>query len=145
MSASQPRLSGRGLPSWKSSLRREDQVKPDRRPEPLKPLSEALEDHSAEGIEILTAQPWRLAETTVVAMLALVAAALVGWFIGRTDVIVTAPGTLGPESEVRRIYAPVDGELADIYIAEGQPVQKDDVIGRINARGAIEAGTHARP
>lgn len=118
-------------------------MKPDRRPEPLKPLSEALEDHSAEGIAILTAHPWRLAETTVVATLALVAAALVWSFIGRTDVIVTAPGTLAPESEVRRIYAPVDGELADIYIAEGQPVQKDDVIGRINARGAIEAATNA--
>jgi HlyD family secretion protein len=56
---------------------------------------------------------------------------------------VTAQGTLSPESEVRRIYAPIDGELADLYIAEGQPVQKDDVLARINARGAIEAASNA--
>ena len=57
--------------------------------------------------------------------------------------IVTTQGTLSPESEVRRIYAPIDGELADLYIAEGQPVQKDDVLARINARGAIEAASNA--
>jgi hemolysin D len=110
---------------------------------PIKPLSEALEDHSAEGIAILTAQPMRLIEATIIVMVALILSALVWSCIGRADVIVSAPGALGPESEVRRIYAPVDGELADIYIAEGQPVKKDDVIGRINARGAIEAATNA--
>ena len=46
-----------------------------------------------------------------------------------------------PDSEVRRIYAPVDGELANLYIAEGQPVSKGDVLARLNARGAIEAAT----
>ncbi|TGR36078.1 biotin/lipoyl-binding protein, partial [bacterium M00.F.Ca.ET.199.01.1.1] len=46
-------------------------------------------------------------------------------------------------SEVRRIYAPIDGELADLYIAEGQPVSKGDVLARLNARGAIEAASNA--
>lgn len=109
----------------------------------LRPLHEALEDHSAEGISILTAEPWRLTRATVVAMLALVLCALLWSFIGHADVIVTAPGTLWPESEVRRVYAPVDGELANIYIAEGQPVSKGDVLARLNARGAIEAATRA--
>jgi HlyD family secretion protein len=54
-----------------------------------------------------------------------------------------AQGTLAPESEVRRFYAPVDGELADLYVAEGQPVSKDDVLARLNARGAIEAAANA--
>jgi HlyD family secretion protein len=44
---------------------------------------------------------------------------------------------------VRRFYAPVDGELANLYIAEGQPVSKGDVLARLNARGAIEAATNA--
>ena len=64
-------------------------------------------------------------------------------FFGRADVIVTAQGALQPDSEVRRFYAPVDGELANLYIAEGQPVSKGDVLARLNARGAIEAATNA--
>lgn len=106
-------------------------------------LTEALEDHSAEGIEILSAEPWRFTHATVMTMVALLLAALVWSFFGRADVIVTAPGTLVPESEVRRFYAPVDGELANLYIAEGQPVSKGDVLARLNARGAVEAATNA--
>lgn len=109
----------------------------------LRSLTEALEDHSAEGIAILTAEPWRFTQATVVAMVALMLSALVWSFFGRADVIVTAQGTLLPESEVRRFYAPVDGELANLYIAEGQPVSKGDVLARLNARGAIEAATNA--
>ncbi|MBS1191770.1 MAG: HlyD family efflux transporter periplasmic adaptor subunit [Rhodocyclaceae bacterium] len=109
----------------------------------LKPLAEALGDHSAEGVAILTAEPSRLAQAIVVVLLALVLCGLVWSFFGRVDVIVTAPGTLWPESDVRRVYAPVDGELANIYIAEGQPVSKGDVLARLNARGAIEAATNA--
>ncbi|MEM5423664.1 HlyD family efflux transporter periplasmic adaptor subunit [Paraburkholderia sp. BR14263] len=112
-------------------------------PEPPRPLGEALGDHSEEGVAILTARPWRLIEATIITMVALVVCGLLWSFVGRADVIVSAQGALAPESEVRRIYAPVDGELVDIYIAEGQPVEKDDVIGRINARGAIQAATNA--
>jgi len=105
----------------------------------LKPLTEALGDHSTEGIAILTAEPWRVLHAVVYTMIALVLAGL-GWsIIGRADVIVTAQGTLMPDSELRRFYAPVDGELANLYIAEGQPVSKGDVLARLNARGAVEA------
>jgi HlyD family secretion protein len=109
----------------------------------LKPLNEALEDHSAEGIAILTAEPWRFTQATVLGMLGLILTALAWSFFGHADVIVSAPGTLAPESEVRRFYAPIDGELANLYIAEGQPVSKGDVLARLNARGAIEAATNA--
>lgn len=109
----------------------------------LKPLTEALEDHSAEGISILTAEPWRFTQAAIIAMVALVLVALAWAFVGRADVIATAQGTLMPESEVRRVYAPVDGELANLYIAEGQPVSTGDVLARLNARGAIEAATSA--
>ena len=113
------------------------------RPEPITPLSEALEDHSAEGIAILTAQPWRFTQAAIFTMLLLVLAALAWSFFGHADVVVSAPGTLVPDSDVRRLYTPVDGELADLYIAEGQPVSKGDVLARLNARGAIEAATNA--
>jgi HlyD family secretion protein len=48
-----------------------------------------------------------------------------------------------PASELRRFYAPIDGELANLYVAEGQPVSKGDVLARLNARGAIEAAASA--
>lgn len=108
-----------------------------------KRLAEALEDHSAEGIAVLTAEPWRFTRLTLYTILALVVAGLLWSFFGHADVIVSAQGTLVPESEVRRMYTPVDGELANLYIAEGQPVSGGDVVARINARGAIEAATSA--
>jgi hemolysin D len=109
----------------------------------LTPLSQALGDHGTEGIAILTAEPWRALHAVVYTMIALVLAALAWSFVGRADVIVTAQGVLQPDSEVRRFYAPVDGELANLYVAEGQPVSKGDVLARLNARGAIEAATNA--
>ncbi|WP_454721490.1 MULTISPECIES: HlyD family efflux transporter periplasmic adaptor subunit [Cupriavidus] len=118
-------------------------MRDDSRDDRLKPLHEALEDHSAEGIAILSAEPLKIMQVSVLVMMLLVLCALVWSFLGHADVIVTADGTLAPESEVRRFYAPVDGELADLYVAEGQPVSKDDVLARLNARGAIEAATNA--
>ena len=109
----------------------------------LRPLAEALGDHSTEGIAILTAEPWRVLHAVIYTMIGLVLAGLAWSFIGRTDVIVTAQGALQPDSELRRFYAPVDGELANLYIAEGQPVKKGDVLARLNARGAIEAAANA--
>jgi HlyD family secretion protein len=110
----------------------------------LRPLNEALGDHSTEGIAILTAEPWRILHAVIYTMIGLVLCGLAWSFIGRADVIVTAPGALQPDSELRRFYAPVDGELANLYIAEGQPVSKGDVLARLNARGAIEAATSAQ-
>jgi len=109
----------------------------------LVPLTDALGDHSSEGIAILTAEPWRALHALVYTMIALVLTGLAWSFIGRADVIVTEQGALAPASEVRRFYAPVDGELANLYVAEGQPVAKGDVLARLNARGAIEAASNA--
>ena len=110
---------------------------------PARSLIGALEDHSDEGIGILTATPARLTHVAIYVMVALVLAGLAWSFFGRADVLVMAPGTLVPASEVRRLYAPIDGELANIYIAEGQPVLKGDVVARLYARGAIEAARNA--
>ena len=108
-----------------------------------RPLAEALEDHSPEGVAVLTAEPWRFTRLIVLALLGLVLSGLLWSFFGHADVIVSAQGALAPESEVRRMYAPVDGELANLYMAEGQPVSTGDVVARLNARGAIEAATSA--
>jgi hemolysin D len=109
----------------------------------LVPVTDALGDHSSEGIGILTAEPWRALHALIYTMIALVLTGLAWSFIGRADVIVTEQGALAPASEVRRFYAPVDGELVNLYVAEGQPVTKGDVLARLNARGAIEAASNA--
>jgi HlyD family secretion protein len=112
-------------------------------PSRLVPLADALSDHSSEGIAILTAEPWRALHALVYTMIALVVSGLAWSFIGRADVMVTEQGTLAPAAEVRRFYAPLDGELVNLYVAEGQPVAKGDVLARLNARGAVEAASNA--
>src|ERR1700742_1069411 len=109
----------------------------------LRPLVDALGDHSTEGIAILTAEPWRPLDALVYTMIALVLSGAAWSVIGRADVIVTEQGMVAPAAEVRRFYAPVDGELVNLYVAEGQPVAKGDVLARLNARGAIEAASNA--
>ena len=109
----------------------------------LVPLADALSDHGTEGIAILAAEPWRALHALVYTMIALVLGALAWSFIGRADVIVTAPGTLAPASEVKRFYTRVDGELVNLYVVEGQPVAKGDVLARIYATGAIAAARNA--
>ncbi len=111
--------------------------------EKLRRLSTALEDHSAEGIEILYSEPSKIMRMTILLVLSLVVAVLVWSFIGQADVIVSAPGILSPEEDVRRVYTPIGGELVDIYVAEGQPVSEGDVLARLNARDAIQAATNA--
>ena len=111
--------------------------------EKLRRLSTALDDHGAEGIEILYSEPSRMITATIMLMLLIVVAALVWSFIGRADVIVSAPGILGPEDEVRRVYAPINGELVDIYVAEGAPVSTGDLLARLNARDAIQVAANA--
>lgn len=109
----------------------------------LKRLTQALEDHSAEGIEILASEPSRLIQLTIYLIGAILVVAFLWSFIGRADVIVTASGTLRPDSDVRRFYAPIEGELVDIFIAEGQPVTEGDVLARLNARGAIRIASQS--
>lgn len=109
----------------------------------LKSLSEALEDHSPEGIAILAAEPSRMIFWLIALMAGLLLSALAWSFVGRADVIVSAPGQLAPDSDVRRFYAPIEGELVDIFVSEGQPVSEGDVLARLNARGAIQVAANA--
>jgi hemolysin D len=113
------------------------------REEKLKRLSEALEDHSTEGVAILSAEPSRMIFAIILTIVAFMLSALLWSFFGRADVIVSASGYLKPDSEVRRFYAPIEGELVDIFITEGQPVAEGDVLARLNARGAIQVATNS--
>ena len=111
--------------------------------EKLRRLATALEDHSVEGIDILYSEPSRLLRITILLVLLLVVAVVVWSFFGRADVIVSAPGVLAPEEEVRRVYAPIDGALVDIYVTEGAPVAEGDLLARLNARDAIRVAANA--
>ena len=101
-------------------------------------FSSLLEDHSAEGIEILYSEPSRIMRLTILLVAAFMLVVLAWSFIGRADVIVSAPGVLSPDEEVRRVYSPIGGELVDMFVAEGAPVSEGDVLARINARDAIQ-------
>ena len=67
------------------------------RDDKLKRLSEALEDHSTEGVAILSAEPSRMIFAIILAILAFLLCALLWSFFGRADVIVSAPGHLTPD------------------------------------------------
>lgn len=109
----------------------------------LQRLTDALGDHSAEGIEILASEPSKMIQGLIGLIAALLLVAFAWSFIGRADVIVSAGGALSPDSDVRRFYAPIEGELVDIFIAEGQPVSEGDVLARLNARGAIQIASRS--
>jgi len=79
----------------------------------------------------------------IMIMLLIVVSSMVWSFIGRADVIVSASGVLGPEDEARRVYAPIDGELVDIYVTVGAPVSEGDLLARLNARDAIQVAANA--
>ncbi len=106
-------------------------------------LMSALAEHSAAGIEILSSEPSRLIRITLLIIIAMLLCGLAWSFVGRADVIVTVPGSLVPESEVQRVYAPMKGDLEDVYVAEGMPVFEGDLLFRLNARGVVELAARA--
>ncbi|MGD8832366.1 MAG: HlyD family efflux transporter periplasmic adaptor subunit [Pseudomonadales bacterium] len=108
------------------------------------PLSEALQDHSAEGAEILYSEPAPLLRRTIYLVGSLVVVAVVWSFIGQADVIVSAPGVLAPEKDVRRVYSPAEGEVDSILVQEGDPVSEGDELARISSRDAVRLAAQAR-
>ncbi len=113
---------------------------------PLSPiaLGRALEEHSVEGIQILYSRPAPMLHTSLALVAALVLAALAWAFVGHADVIVSAPGILSPEDEVRRVYTPAAGELEGMLVREGDPVRAGEPIARVRSREAISLAANAR-
>jgi HlyD family secretion protein len=97
-----------------------------------------LGNHSPEGIDILSSEPSKMISSTLYLLAALILCAFIWSFIGKSDVIVVAEGKITPDSKIKRVYAPLNGELIDIYINEGMPVKKNDVIARVRATKAIQ-------
>lgn len=108
------------------------------------PLATALEDHTPEGAEILYSEPRPLIRRSIWLMAVMLLCAVAWSFIGRVDVIVSAPGVLTPEQEVRRVYAPTEGELEGTLVQEGDPVSKGDAIARMRSPNAIQLAAQAR-
>lgn len=108
-----------------------------------KGLNRFLEDHGPEGVAILMDQPSRLIRTTIIVLFGLLIAAALWSFYGRADVIVESQGLVKPELEQQGVYLPIKGELVNIYVTEGMPVEKGDVVARINSPNAIELAGQA--
>ncbi len=108
-----------------------------------KGFSQLAEDHSAEAISVLTLEPSVLIRRLVLVLAALLFAAVIWSFIGRLDTIVQATGSVKPESQELRVFAPVKGQLADLFVAEGMLVSAGDVLARVNSPSAIELAGQA--
>lgn len=101
-------------------------------------LNHLFDEHSAEGISILTDKPSKMMSTTIKLLFGLLVAGLLWSFFGRADVIVIAAGKVIPESREHPIYTPTKGELVDIYFSAGMPVSRGDILARINSPSAIQ-------
>lgn len=108
-----------------------------------KGLNRFLDDHGPEGVSILTDQPSRLIRGTIWVLFGLLVAAVLWSFIGRADVIVESQGLVKPELEQQGVYLPIKGELVNVYVTEGMPVEKGDVVARVNSPSAIELAGQA--
>jgi hemolysin D len=109
----------------------------------LEVFVDAVEEHSAEALEVLMERSSFLARGVIYLLIALLISLFIWSFYGKADVIVTAKGQLEPASEERRVYVPTNGELIDMYVAEGMPISKNDILARIKAPDAIKAAAGA--
>ncbi|MEM1229308.1 MAG: HlyD family efflux transporter periplasmic adaptor subunit [Pseudomonadota bacterium] len=100
-----------------------------------------LREHSAEGIDVLLSEPAAILRVFNLLLAAGLLAAVAWACYARVDVVVSAPGSLVPEQDLRRVYTPVDGELVEVYASEGAPVEAGDIVARVKARGAIDAAS----
>lgn len=108
-----------------------------------KGLSRLLEEHGPEGVAILTDQPSRLIRGTIMVLFGMLIAAVLWSFYGKADVVVESQGQVKPELEQQGVYLPIKGELVNVYVTEGMPVEKGDLVARVNSPSAIELAGQA--
>lgn len=108
-----------------------------------KGLNRFLQDHGPEGVAILTDQPSRLIRGTIIVLFGLLIAAVLWSFYGKADVVVESQGLVKPELEQQGVYLPIKGELVNVYVTEGMPVEKGDLVARVNSPSAIELAGQA--
>ncbi len=97
----------------------------------------ALEDHSAEGLEIITAKPLLRASALIYVLAALILFLIVWSFYGKMEVVVSVKGFLEPSQGVRHVYAPIKGSLYRVHVSSGMKVNKGDLLARIKIQDAI--------
>ncbi|MFK7913422.1 MAG: HlyD family efflux transporter periplasmic adaptor subunit [Pseudomonadales bacterium] len=107
-------------------------------------LAQALEDHSAAGVQLLYSEPAPLLRYSLALISALLLSLFAWSFVGKADVIVSAPGVLSPEDDVRRVYSPGEGELEGLLVREGDPVQAGAPLARVRSRNAIALAAEAQ-
>ena len=103
-----------------------------------KRLRDALEEHSVEGLEVLRGTSSMAAHAIIYIMILILVSALAWASFTKSDVIVTARGRLVESTEPQRVYSPVAGELIEIFVSEGVPVAKGDLIARIKSAQAVQ-------
>lgn len=101
-------------------------------------FAQLFEDHSDEGIAILTAQPSKVARGLIFILACLLVSALVWSFFGQADVVVTAQGVVETEGARFQVHTPAKGQLVDIYAAEDMAVSEGDVLFRIDSPQAVQ-------
>ena len=62
----------------------------------------------------------------------------------KTDQIVIANGELQPTTRVRSIKLPISGVVEEVYVKEGNLVQKDEKLLKINGKLIIEIGNNQK-
>lgn len=107
-------------------------------------LSESIENHSIEGLEIIQSKSSFYAHGLLYIILGMIISILTWSFFAKNDVIITVKGRLDQDSGSSQVYSPTDGELVDIYIAEGVPVVENQIIARLKSPNAIRAATDAQ-
>ncbi|MGK0223472.1 MAG: hemolysin D [Limisphaerales bacterium] len=102
-----------------------------------------FEEHTPEAVSVLTMEPSLMIRRLIFILAALLFMALIWSFIGRLDIIIHSAGVVKPESQEFRVYAPIKGQLVDLYVSEGMVVAKGDVLARVNSPSAIELAGQA--
>lgn len=106
-------------------------------------FAQSMEDHSMEGVEVLQDTSSLVAHALIYIILALICIALCWGILTKADVVVKAKGVLGERDEAMKIYSPVDGELVEVFVGEGVPVAKGDMLARIKSAQAIKIASAA--
>jgi HlyD family secretion protein len=82
--------------------------------------------------EVATTPPRPVIRTTLVTLLATVAALLVWSFVAQLDIVATAPGRLVPVSQVKSVQAAEPGVVQELRVHEGDRVRAGDVLLRLD-------------
>lgn len=98
-------------------------------------FAQTMEEQDRESHVIERAPAWLL-NATLYVLLGVIATALVVAFVGKVDIIVTAPGKVEPEGAVVRIHALHDGVVAAVSATPGQHLEKGAEI-LVQEAGAI--------